>query len=307
LAATVSKEIKSLIRDISDSLPDFPSLKPLKTLHDLIACNNELVNVQDRATVTETCSKLFHQMIKTKDIDLLDPVLSLVTITWTRSLLNTDITLDIVSLVVRVFCLKDVRVFVTEEMIKTMFRMMSLIVSNPDHCHSLCRQSENCTLLSILAIAQSCCRSGISDELKHVVCSSLVSWVQLSQSVPNKPYWTNNECSWCTSELIRCIVHLLHTQVHRVSVNFESDESLMAVIKRGVTVLDKLQTNLESQECGEWSKVFDVAANAQRKYIWSVEKLRNVDMGLKMSIMLQGLSMDVTNSSQEQIKSNGDH
>ena len=80
----------------------------------------------------------------------------------------------------------------------------------------------------------------------------------------------------------------------------------MSVIKRGVTVLDKLQTNLESQELGEWSKVFDVAANAQRKYIWSMEKLKNVDMGLKMSIMLQGLSMDVSNSSQDQIKPNGD-
>ena len=78
----------------------------------------------------------------------------------------------------------------------------------------------------------------------------------------------------------------------------------MAIIKRGVTVLDKLQHNLESQEAGQWSKVFDVAANAQRKYIWSVEKLKNVDLGQKMSIMLQGLSMDVINNSQDKNEMN---
>ena len=100
-------------------------------------------------------------MIKTKKIDLLDPVLNLVLISWGTTLLNTDITHDIVSLLVKVFSLKDVREFITVQMIKTLFMMLSLIVSHPDHFHALCKQSENCALISILAIVQSCIRSGI--------------------------------------------------------------------------------------------------------------------------------------------------
>ena len=161
LRLIVSKEVKSLLGEVSECLPSFPTEDQLKTLHDLIACNNELVNANDRAAVTETCSKLFHQMIKTKKIDLLDPVLNLVLISWGKTLLNTDITHDIVSLLVKVFSLKDVREFITVQMIKTLFMMLSLIVSHPDHFHALCKQSENCALISILAIVQSCIRSGI--------------------------------------------------------------------------------------------------------------------------------------------------
>ena len=46
---------------------------------------------------------------------------------------------------------------------------------------------------------------GVPDNVKQSVCSSLVSWTQLSQSFAHQPFWTNNKCPWCTSELIRSV------------------------------------------------------------------------------------------------------
>ena len=308
LALTVSQTIQMLIKNITDNFPNFPSTSELSTLQTLISVNNSRLSSDDRALVTETCSKLFHLMIKTETVTMFESVLSLVLETWSRQLLSQDITSDILALMIQLATNTSVQELLSAAVMAGVFRLLSLVTAEADHCRVLCRQTEGqCQLSSILILVESSLRQGLAADVAEAGCGAMVAWLEQSLTAAPAPAWVTNQCPDCTKMAARCLVLLTQTQVDRRATQLAAGEQLLPALRRCVRLLAKLQDSLEAAEgkansAGSesesgWSTVINENAYIQRMYIWSVSRLQEQDLGDRVAAMLQGLSMDVRNSS----------
>ena len=308
LASTVSKTIQTLIKNITENFPNFPSTSELSTLQTLISVNNSRLSSDDRALVTETCSKLFHLMIKTETVTMFESVLSLVLETWSRQLLSQDITSDILALMIQLATNTSVQELLSAAVMAGVFRLLSLVTAEADHCRVLCRQTEGqCQLSSILILVESSLRQGLAADVAEAGCGAMVAWLEQSLTAAPAPAWVTNQCPDCTKMAARCLVLLTQTQVDRRATQLAAGDQLLPALRRCVRLLAKLQDSLEAAEgkansAGSdsesgWSTVINENAYIQRMYIWSVSRLQEQDLGDRVAAMLQGLSMDVRNSS----------
>ena len=204
LSLTVSETLKSFLEEISSTLPSLPSSSKLADITSLISVYDSLISQESRSGVTEVCSKILRAMIKTRKVDLLEPILVLIGTTWSSELLSQDITSDIFSLFIELTTANYIMDQMTDNTLKSVFRILSLVTVSSEHCPSLCKGSESdCHLSMIIRILHSCIKHGLTDEASGVGCESMSSWIILSLSMSHKPGWTDFTCRNCTQEIIR--------------------------------------------------------------------------------------------------------
>ena len=89
----------------------------------------------------------------------------------------------------------------------------------------------------------------------------------------------------------------MQSRVARVEFKFEEGPKIRQELRNCVLVLSKLiQVVEETEQDAGWSQVFDPAANAQRNYIWSIDKMQKMDLGDETEILLQNLTLDISTS-----------
>jgi len=201
--------------NITDSLPSLPSVERLEYLENCVDCNISHLNADDKAKITEICSRILASMVRNNDLSLLDQILSMILKTWRPGLLTTDITEDIINRLINIMTSNVFSVSsITDKIIIKMFSLLSMIVSDEEHCQVLCRASDSCYLTSIISSWHTCLRD--HHQLQQVTCRLVIDWLSLCDGVDHQTAWTNFHCSHCTSEVIRFLVVLTQSQVVRV-------------------------------------------------------------------------------------------
>ena len=219
LQATLFENTNLLTESVMGKLP-MVVMEYLLTRESLLESFNHLISSNDLGLVTECCSRLLHQIIKSQDCRALQSCLSIILLAWTPRLLTPDITGDILTLVSQVVeLLEDV----SRPVLRLVFSVLFLVTGDSDHCRELCsQQSEDCPLRQILsALAE------LAEDSRAATCEVLLDWLQFSTSLSShRPGWTDNSCPGCTSETIKTLMTLLETQVYMVVSNPRSLEKV---------------------------------------------------------------------------------
>merc|ERR1712137_103032 len=75
LSLTLSETLKAYFDEISSNLPSLPSPSTLSDLNIMISVYDSMITMESRSAVTEICSKILRVMIKSRKVDLLEPIL----------------------------------------------------------------------------------------------------------------------------------------------------------------------------------------------------------------------------------------
>jgi len=297
LRETVSKTLESSVEEISSNLPSLPSASTLSDLTSMISVYDSQISKESRSGVTEVCSKILRAMIKAKEVDLLEPILVLVSTTWTSELLSQDITSDIFSLLIDLAASNFIMDQLTGVTLKCFFRILSLVTSSSEHCTTLCKGPESdCALSMIIKILHSSIKHGLTDESAEAGCEAMSSWILFSLSMSHSPGW-NGKCAHCTHGIIRCFSLFTSSQVERRIFKPDTSEAMSNRLVWALEALCQLQNRIASTPV--WCGAFDKQAQVQRSYIWAMDRMSKMGLGERAGVMLKGLTMDVSANSQE--------
>ena len=219
LQAALTENTNLLTESVMGKLP-VVVMEDLLTLESLLESFSHLLSSSDLGLVTECCSRVLQNIIRSQDCRALQPCLSIILLAWTPRLLTPDITGDILTLVSQVV---DLLEDVSRPVLRLVFSVLCLVTGDSDHCRELCsQQSEDCPLRQILsALAE------LAEDSRAAACEVLLDWLQFSTSLSShRPGWTDNSCPGCTSETIKTLMSLLETQVYMVVSNPRSLEKV---------------------------------------------------------------------------------
>ena len=99
----------------------------------------------------------------------------------------------------------------------------------------------------------------------------------------------------------RCFSLFTWSQVDRRIFKPDKSEAMARRLVVALEALSQLQTRIDSSS--RWCSVFDDQASVQRAYIWTMDRMSGLELGEKAGAMLRGLTMDVSNASQEMLAS----
>eukprot|EP00092_Neocalanus_flemingeri_P036331 GFUD01039554.1.p1 GENE.GFUD01039554.1~~GFUD01039554.1.p1 ORF type:complete len:635 (+),score=254.40 GFUD01039554.1:235-1905(+) len=295
ISRVVGRTVSQLTAEINTSLPTAPSLTQLATLQTLVSSCQSILSPRDRTAVTETCSNLISLMIKSSTCSLLSSTLSLLTVVWSSSLQDQDITAYILTLLSELIRkVKTLSDHLSPSLLSSIFSLVSLVSMDPVQVNLLCKQSQDCFLSSIsLVLHMSLAKE---QEVQLAACKGLVGWLLACSGARHSVSWIENTCRWCTGDIVRALTLTTQGQVKWQvdSTGRKQDKQLVELLRDCVTALARLQDNMRSKEGEEteWIKAVEVAASVQRKYIWTVEQLLKVDMGELAAVRLHNLSME---------------
>lgn len=291
----VGRTVTQLTAEINTSLPKPPSPEQLVNIHTLLSSCGSLVTTEDRTAVTETCSNLLSWMIKSSSCSLLSPTLSLLTVAWSITLLDQDITAYILSLLSEIIKLiKSLSDELTPSLMKSIFSLVFLVSRDPIQATLLCKESQDCFLSCIYVVLHMSLTK--EQEVQVASCKGLVKWLLHCSAVSHPVPWMNNSCKWCTGDIVRTLTLTTQRQVRWTvdNLNSKEDDKVVVLLRDCVTTLGRLQDNLRSEtgEEVEWIKMVEVAASVQRKYIWTVEQLLKMELGQVATDKLNNLAME---------------
>ena len=202
LTATLRDNLQRQTEAISSELPALSSR--LDTCLSLVECFGFLLSRHVRAQVTECCSLVLSSMVRTGDCAALQTVLSIIEVVWGPRLLSQDISGDIITRLAEVVE-KVEPGLLDSKLAQSIYGVMCLVTVDPNHCPVLCRGGENCPLRLLPLLTRLSLAEGALPGAASAVCAGLVDWVSLSLSLPDRPPWTNNCCSQCTSAVVRWV------------------------------------------------------------------------------------------------------
>ena len=202
LTATLRDNLQRQTEAISSELPALSSR--LDTCLSLVECFGFLLSRHVRAQVTECCSLVLSSMVRTGDCAALQTVLSIIEVVWGPRLLSQDISGDIITRLAEVVE-KVEPGLLDSKLAQSIYGVMCLVTVDPNHCPVLCRGGENCPLRLLPLLTRLSLAEGAVPGAASAVCAGLVDWVSLSLSLPDRPPWTNNCCSQCTSAVVRWV------------------------------------------------------------------------------------------------------
>jgi len=295
ISREVSRMVSQLTAEINTALPAAPSSTQLSTLETLFSSCGSVLSTQDRTTVTETCSNLLSWIIRTTDCSVLSPTLSLLTVVWSTSLLDQDITAYILSLLLELIrTVKTLSKHISPLLINSIFSLLTLICKDPVQAFLLCKQSQDCFLSCIFLLLQTSLSK--AQDVQLSACMGLVNWLLTCSAVSHSLSWVDNICILCTGDIVRALTLATQGQVRWMIDNkgHEQNKLLVNVLRDCVIAMARLQDNLRSDtgEETEWIKAVEAAASVQRKYIWTVQQLHKVDLGKVVDMKLGFLTME---------------
>lgn len=291
----VGRTVAQLTAEINSSLPMPPSATQLSNISTIMSSCGSLITQEDRTAVTETCSNLLSWMIKSSTCSLLSPTLSLLTMAWSSTLLDQDITSFILSLLSELIrTVKALSEELSPSLMRSVFSLVLLVSRDPAQAGLLCKQGQDCFLSCIYLVLHMSLTK--EQEVQVAACKGLVNWLLACSAVTHSVSWMDNSCRWCTGDIVRTLTLTTQSQVRWQVDNMGQgkEEKGVELLRECVTALGRLQDNLRSEggEEVEWIKAVEVAASVQRKYIWTVEKLLKMDLGQEAAMKLSNLAME---------------
>jgi len=291
----VCRMVTQITAEINAALPTPPTPTQLHNITTILSTCGSIILTEHRTAVTETCSNILSYIIKSSNSTLLAPTISMLTMAWSTSLLDPDITAYILSLVSEIIkSVKTVSGELSPSLITSLFSLLVLISGDPMQAPLLCKQSQDCFLTCITMLLYMCMMK--TQEVQASACKGLVKWLLHCTGISHPLPWVDNTCKWCTGDIVRTLTLTTQSQVRwRVDhVGREERGNNEELLKDCVTALSRLQDNVRSEqgEETEWIKMVEVAASVQRKYIWTVEHLIKMELGQETTAMLGDLRME---------------